>query len=172
MKSLRLLHILGFALVLTLAVACREGAHGDDPSQAGQEPHPASTQGHAGHHHDPPHGGAPVVLGAEAYHVEFVLDADTGRLRAYVLDGHMERFIRIPAPALDVVLDLPGGPEPLTLAAVADAATGETVGDTSHFAGQSDRLRGQTSFAAALHNITVQGRTFGPVTFHYPHGNE
>lgn len=172
MKSIRLLPALGFALVLTLTIACRDGGHGDDLSPVGKQRGPGSSHGHAGHHHTPPHGGAPVVLGAEAYHVEFVLDADTGRLRAYVLDGHMEQFIRLPAPALEVILNLPDGSQPLTLAAVASAATGETVGDTSHFAGQTDALRGRTNFPAVLSSITIRGQTFENVAFDYPRGNE
>jgi len=38
------------------------------------------------HEHKPPHGGAPVVLGDEEYHVELVLDAPAGKLDAYVFD--------------------------------------------------------------------------------------
>lgn len=172
MKAIRLLPTLGFALVLTLTIACREGGHGNEPSPVGPQRASGSSHDHAGHDHTPPHGGAPVVLGAEAYHVEFVLDADTGRLRAYVLDGHMEQFIRLPAPALEVVLKRPDGPQPLTLAAVANAATGETVGDTSHFAGQTGALRGQTNFQAVLRSITIRGQTFENVAFDYPRGNE
>lgn len=172
MKAVRLIPTLGFALVLMLTVGCREGGRGDDASQGGQQRAAGSSHGHAGHHHTPPHGGAPVVLGAEAYHVEFVLDADAGRLRAYVLDGHMEQFIRLPAPALEVILNLPDGSQPLTLAAVANAATGETVGDTSHFAGQTDALRGRTNFQAVLRSLTIRGQTFEKVAFDYPRGNE
>src|ERR1022692_4220466 len=46
------------------------------------------------HEHHPPHGGTPVVLGDEAYHIELVLDASAGTLQAFVLDGELENFIR------------------------------------------------------------------------------
>jgi hypothetical protein len=65
---------------------------------------PATAAGHAHdhsahqHEHKAPHGGTPVVLGNEAYHLEFVLDPATGKLSAYVLDGEMEKFVRTASP--------------------------------------------------------------------------
>jgi hypothetical protein len=150
--------------ILGLLTACREAgssardtAHRHDPG---------------GHHHTPPHGGVAVVLGSEAYHVELVLDRDAGRLGAYVLDGHMEQFVRIPAPSLEVVLKLPEGETSLALAAVANPATGETVGDTSHFAARSDLLKGRTNFSAVLRTLTIRGRIFNDTAFEYPRGGE
>ncbi len=75
----------------------------------------------------------PVVLGAEIYHLEFVLDPASGQLSAYVLDGEMENFIRIAAPSFEVVATVGGVKQTLFLAAVANYATGEKTGDTSLF---------------------------------------
>src|SRR5512140_2435958 len=92
----------------------------------------------AKHEHHAPHGGTPVALGDEAYHLEFVRDADAGKLTAYVLDGEMEEFIRVKAATLEVVATIGGAKQPLTFRAIANAATGETVGNTSQFEASAD----------------------------------
>lgn len=164
MKSSSLSGFVWMIGILGLLTGCREAGSGPRDT--------AHRHDHGGHHHAPPHGGAAVVLGREAFHVEFVLDSDAGRLGAYVLDGHMEEFVRIPAPSLEVVLKLPEAETSLALAAVANAATGEAVGDTSHFAGQSDLLKGRTNFQAVLRTITIRERTFNDTAFEYPRGSE
>lgn len=151
-------------LVALLVAGCGPGGQ-RAPESAGD------AQGHA-HAHTPPHGGAPVLLGDHAYHLEFVLDAATGDLSAYALDGHLENFIRLPAEGIDVVLKLPAGEETLRLLPVASAATGETVGDTAHFQARSPALIGQTNFNAVVSRVDFRGRVFENVAFNYPKGNE
>jgi hypothetical protein len=58
------------------------------------------------------------------------------------------------------------------LAAVANPATGETVGDTSLFEGQADWLKTAREFDATLKTITVRGTTFAEVKFNFPKGND
>lgn len=125
-----------------------------------------------GHHHEPPHGGAPVVLGDEAFHLEFVFNSSDGLLRAYVLDGHMESFIRIEQPELELAIDLDGHEESVFLAAVANPDTGETVGDTAQFEATIDELVGVERFDCRVLNIEIGGATFSDVSFTYPEGNE
>src|SRR5882757_2198315 len=84
-----------------------------------QSPESAAAAKPAKHEHHPPHGGTPVVLGDEVYHVELVLDAAAGKLQAFVLDGEMENFIRSAAPSFDIVASVNGAPQTLTLKAVA-----------------------------------------------------
>ncbi|HEY4990141.1 MAG TPA: hypothetical protein VII09_10060, partial [Opitutaceae bacterium] len=60
------------------------------------------------HHHHAPHGGTPVELGDEAYHLELVLDEATGTLQAYVLDAEMEDFVRSPDRTLEVTATAAG----------------------------------------------------------------
>src|ERR1035438_8875229 len=68
----------------------------------GQSPPSTAPPGHPHkHEHHPPHGGTPVVLGDEAYHIELVLDASAGTLQAFVLDGELENFIRSAAPSFE-----------------------------------------------------------------------
>lgn len=126
----------------------------------------------AKHEHHPPHGGTPVVLGDEVYHVELVLDPVAGKLQAYVFDGELENFIRSASPSFEVVAVVGGETKPLVFAPVANAATGETAGDTSLFEAQADWLKTTREFDAVLKEITVRGTVFKDVKFNYPKGND
>lgn len=120
------------------------------------------------HEHIPPHGGTPVVLGNEEYHVEFVLDAAAGKLAAYVLDGELEKFVRVAAPSFTVSAKLADRTELLTFQAVPDAATGET----SLFEAQAGWLKTATTFDATLTELSVGAKKFSAVAFNFPKGND
>jgi hypothetical protein len=120
----------------------------------------------------PPHGGTPVVLGDGDYHVELVRDAATGTLSAYLLDDDMEDFVRSPSPSFQLVATVAGTPQTLVLSAVANPATGETVGDTSLFQAQADWLKTTGNFNATLHGLMVRGKTLADVSFDFPAGND
>ena len=134
----------------------------------------------ADHVHEPPHGGALQVLGDEAAHVELVLERGAGRLTAYLLDGEAERAVRIAAPVLELRVDRIDGadaspavrPFVLSLAAVANVLTGETVGDTSQFEVTDARLAGVKRLAGEIPAITVRGMRFERVRLLVPEGNE
>ena len=132
----------------------------------------ASATTSATHAHHPPHGGTPVVLGGEAYHLEFVRDAIVGKLSAYVLDGEMEEFIRLTAPSLELVVIISGARLTLTLHAVANPATGEKIGDTSLFEVDAEWLKGTDNFDAVITGIDIRGTHFGPVAFNFPKGSD
>lgn len=112
------------------------------------------------------------MLGQELYHLELVRDSAEGRLRAYVLDGELESFIRVPAPALELSVTAGSAPRRLLLAAVANPATGETVGDTACFEGQADWLRTAANFDGVLVRLEVRGTVFTDVAFNFPRGND
>jgi hypothetical protein len=153
-------------LLAVLALPIAVGAGCSRPPQAAEsgEPHH--------HQHHPPHGGTPVVLGDEAYHIELVLDAATGTLQAFVLDGEMEDFIRSGVPSIEIDATVHGAPRALLLAAVPNPATGETVGDTSEFEVQADWLKGAPEFDGVLRRIAIRGSTFTDVKFNFPRGND
>lgn len=113
-----------------------------------------------------------MVLGDEAYHVELVLDAASGTLQAYVLDGEMEDFVRCAAPSIEIDAAAGGAPRVLVLAAVPNPATGETVGDTSLFEARADWLKTTGEFDGVLKSITIRGTTFSGVKFNFPRGND
>lgn len=124
------------------------------------------------HAHHPPHGGTPVVLGDEVYHIEMVLDPPTGTLQAYILDGEMENYVRSTMESFAITAKLPGHDESLRFQAVTNRATGETVGDTALFAVQANWLKTQSNFDAVLKQIIIKGQTFENVRFNFPKGND
>jgi hypothetical protein len=132
---------------------------------------PAPAVPAASHEHHPPHGGTPVVVGSEAYHLELVAEPSEGALTAYVLDSEMEQFVRI--PSLSIEIDVSGRQgRTLILKAVANSATGETEGDTSCFRVQDPWLRSAPSFDATIPGLEIRGTRFGPIGFNLPKGND
>ncbi len=128
---------------------------------------------HEHHEHKAPHGGALVGLGKEFAHVELVLEKTTGKLTGYVLDGEAEKPVRLAQKAIELKISMDAGQKSaLQLMGVANTLTGETEGDTSQFAGQSDALKGVTKFHAEIASIAVKGQTFTKVAFGFPEGNE
>jgi hypothetical protein len=126
------------------------------------------------HEHHAPHGGTLVELGEEFAHLELVLNAQTGTLTAYILDGEAEQSVRIVQPQIEVNLRLPGSAKALalTLPAAANPLTGETVGQSSQFQAHAEALKGATRFTGTVKSVTAKGGTFENVSFQFPEGNE
>ena len=152
-------YFLMLAVLVVLGQAGCGGGHDHDHSHAGP------------HHHEPPHGGAGVTLGDEAAHIEFLADAETGTMIAWFFTPHMERYLRVQVESFEVLAKLPEGEARLTFHAVANAGTGETVGDTSQFVAGADWLVGVEAFDAVLPEVSVRGRVYRSVAFNYPKGN-
>ncbi len=138
---------------------------------AGCKPSSAPSHSHGGHHHEPPHGGTAIELGEEEAHLEFVLDAAGGKLTCYVLKAHMAGFQRITQASLELTATVGGKAEPLTLQAVANAATGEKAGDTSQFEAQADWLKTAKTFDVELKGINVRGKDYPALKFNFPKGS-
>ena len=157
------------ALALTLVLpACKDQHAGHDHGKPGDAKKEAAHK----HEHTPPHGGAPVVLGEEEYHLEIVRDAAAGKLHLYVLDGHLDKFVRITAASIEVTATVANAPQMLTFKPVANPATGEKLGDTSLCEAQADWLKTATNFDAVVKLLDVKGKQFKDVKFNFPKGNE
>jgi hypothetical protein len=122
------------------------------------------------HVDQPPHGGTAVVLGDDDFNLELVRDAASGTLRAYLMDGEMEEFIRVADRQLDLEIDRDGRRRTLTLKPVADPVTGETVGDTCLFQAQADWLKQADHFKGVIKRVAIQDRTFKSIPFAFPEG--
>lgn len=145
--------LLSFALVATVLLAgCSKSPD-----------HAASAGGHA---HAAPHGGVLFEIGEHAYNLELVRDKSAGKLTAYLLDGHAENFVRIAAPSIELTAIAGGERRPLTLQAVANPATGETVGNTSQFEAQADWLKSVGEFAGTISTLEIKGTRFDNVGIH------
>lgn len=150
------------ALLLGLATAVVVGMAGcrkDDDHDHGAEGH--------GHGHEPKNGGQLVEIGSHQFNFELLADANAGKLTLWVLDAHAENYVRIPAPTLTVKASVDGGEKVLVLAAVANAASGEKVGDTSQFEGSADWLKTAKGFSGTVQAVTLRGQSFGDVAFTY-----
>lgn len=113
-----------------------------------------------------------MVLGAETYHLELVREPEAGKLTAYLLDGEMENFIRSSETSFTVDAVVNGKTNTLVFQAIANSATGETVGDTAQFEAQAAWLKTAANFDATLRQLTVRGRRFENVAFKFPRGND
>ena len=153
--------LLSWAAAFGLLTGCGDSPH---EHHAGEKPHQ--------HEHTPPHGGTPVVLGKEQYHLEFVLAATNGLMQVYVLDGHMENFVRLTNTTIEVAVQVDGKSQALSFNAVATTAAGETVGDTALFEARAEWLKTTTNFDGTIKALTVRGARFENVTFNFPKGNE
>ena len=60
----------------------------------------------------------------------------------------------------------------MQLSGVANVLTGETEGDTSQFAAQSDGLQGASEFHVEIVSIAIKGQMFTDIDFEFPAGNE
>ncbi len=125
--------------------------------------------------HTASHGGALAGLeydGLEAAHLELAADPATGALTVYLLDAEAEAAVRIPQEIIEAEVYLPNDPQPATIEfkAQENPATGETAGDTSVFAAQSDRLKGVSEFKITLRSIFIAGVEIDDTSFGYPEG--
>ena len=136
---------------------CRESSHDHQHGHS-----------HHGHSHTPPHGGTAVILGDEQYHIEFVHDTAGGKLQAYILDGHMDKFIRLTNEVFQVSAQLNSKTETLSFKAVATPATGERVGDSALFEAEASWLKTATNFSATIPRLIVRGQSFENVQFQFP----
>ncbi|MDO8540168.1 MAG: hypothetical protein Q7S40_06955 [Opitutaceae bacterium] len=131
------------------------------------EPARAATGEHV---HRAPHGGALFEIGEHAFNLELVRDAVTGSLTAFVLDGHAENFVRSSSPAIELIAIVGAERRPLTLRAVANNATGETVGNTSQFEGQADWLKTTPEFPATIASLEIRGTKFQNIAIYLKKG--
>ena len=146
-----------FGVAILLAVLCAGAASGN------------------AHEHKAPHGGTLIVLGTEFAHLELVLDAKTGTLTAYVLDGEAEKFVRVQQKEIALRLsveDKQQEPVAVTLKAVANVLTGEKEGDTAQFEGAASSLQGAARFSGVISALAARGTEFREVRFRFPEGNE
>ena len=158
-------------LSMLLGLALFSGC-GEHPKPEAAAATPTAPVAPIKHEHKAPHGGTPVVLGEEEYHLEFVVNAASGKLNAYVMDGELENFIRISDESFLITAVVSGRDEVLTFQAVASKATGEKVGDTSLFEANAPWLEAEPSFDGVLSEITVRSKKFSQVHFKYPKGND
>jgi len=153
------------ALVLPAVLfACNK--HDEAPEQAGEHAE------ESGHTHEPLiEGGSLIELGDHEANLEVHLDAETGELVIYLVDGHASDYVRSTQVALAVTVQpAAGDPYALTLAQVASTLSGEKVGDSSKYQIQDDRLKGVAELHGKVASVSMKGSTYANVEFAWPAG--
>lgn len=144
------------SIALGLALAgCGRSDHGDHA-------------GEGGHGHQPKNGGHLIEVGQHEFNLEVLRDAAAGRLTVWLLDAHAENYVRVAATQLDLEVTAGGTLRNLSLQAVANAATGEKVGDTSQFDGTADWLKGAGSLSVRVPKLSLRGKAFDGLSFEFP----
>jgi hypothetical protein len=134
------------------------GCSGDDPS---------SSHGSV-HVHQAPRGGVLLELGphGSGHNLE-LLENPEGKLEIYVLDAHAENHIRISQPFLELsLIDANRSANPLVLQAIADAATGETVGNTALFRSEPS-ITDLLPLRGKILSIAIGSKTYTAQTFEF-----
>ena len=170
-------------LVLGLASSsCRDGGGGHDHSHDGhshdghshdghshdEHSHDGADSGDEGHVHVAPRGGTLIVLGEETFNAELILEADVGELTLYLLDAHAENPVRVEQATIELVVQIGGAEQTLTLAAQASALTGEEVGDSSEFRVRADALRGVEGLSGRISHVNALGAEWVDIQFVHP----
>ena len=144
-----------------------QGDHGHDHASGAAHDHGAG--GHTHEKSGTPHNGTPVQVGDHGYHLELVNDTVGGKLMAYVLDGHMEKQVAVPATTFELVAKTGGQEHRLTFSPVTNAPNA-TAEKTSVFAAPAEQLKNVTAFEGTIAKITLDGKTFENISFTYPKG--
>lgn len=169
MKTFQIWPLISGAVLLSAGCSDHDTHAGHDHDHSGHTH--AHVEGH-GHVHSPPNGGTPVVLGNESHHIEFVAQPTNKLMEAYILDGHMDEYVRLKIPSFEVLARLSDGDQLLQFNAVTNLATGETVGDTALFRAEADWIDADSDFDAEIVSIEIQSNVYSNVNFHFPSGND
>lgn len=157
---MKILVILSLALTLG-GMGCSEHVHDEN------------CQSHGGYHvHTALMGGEliPVDEHGSGYNLEVLID-ESDHLSIYILDAHAEGFVRISQPTLEVLITQDNESKVLKLNAVADSATGETVGNTSHFRSSSS-VQANTPFDGKIKSLIIGSREYNHTKISYSGTNK
>lgn len=141
----------------------------------------ADSAGHShapgeAHSHDaeqaPPHGGTPVLVADDEFHLELVLDPVAAKMQAYVLDGHLERYVQVPETNFVIVAKSGGSTEQLTFQRVPEPGSGTVPATSALFEARAEWLRTTREFEGSIPTITLNGKTHLNVSFPFPKGTK
>ncbi|MHB1306267.1 MAG: hypothetical protein ACYDC1_07465 [Limisphaerales bacterium] len=170
MKILKPFVFLTTALLLTVAVGCRDASDSHGHSHAGGDAH--SHEAENSHDHAPPHGGTPVVVADDQFHLELVHDPTAGRMQAYVLDGHLEGYVQVSETSFGMVAKAAGKDELLTFRRAPESTSGNVPEKSSLFEAQAEWLKSAREFEGHIPALTLNGARFTNISFSFPKGSK
>jgi hypothetical protein len=169
MKKLKPFACLTTVLLLTVAVGCRDSSSSHGHSHEGENAHSHD----AGHDdHVLPHGGTPVIVAGDKFHLELVHDATAGKMQAYVLDGHLEGYVQVPETSFAILATTGGKDEQLAFQRTPEPASGKVPEKSSLFEAQAEWLKATKAFEGSIPTITLNGTTFTNLSFSFPKGSK
>ena len=127
---------------------------------------------HSAHNHPAPNGGQLVELGehGSGFNLELVLH-EQGFLQIYVLDAHVQNFVRISANSIDIeITDQNGTARIITCEPIEDPITGETVGNTSLFT-STERINEILPLQGVINKIDIMEFSYENVEINFS-GNQ
>ncbi len=113
-----------------------------------------------------PHGGPLTDIGPRKYTLEFLLDRDEGHLTIHTLDAQAAAPVRTGSEGLELRIRIGDEPQErfLILAPLANAATGESAGDTTRYAGDAPWLKTRETVSLNVVEIVIRGRKHREIT--------
>lgn len=152
---------MGALAALALLNGCRDS-----------QPPRDQASGHSHNDHAPPHGGTPVVVAEDKFHLELVLDASAGKMQAFVLDGHLENYVALTETNFLLLAKTNGREEQLAFHRAAEPASGKVPDKSSLFESQAEWLKVTKEFEGGIPTITLNGTTFTNISSSFPKGSK
>lgn len=160
--------LLGAVSVLGLLSGCseRENASSHGHSHVDGEAHDHGAEAAT------PHGGTPVMIAEEKFHLELLADPSSGKMQAYVLDGHLETYV--PVSETKFVMEARSGDDTkrLEFISLPDIQSGSSAAKSFLFEAKADWLDKVKEFDGSIPTITLDGRTFTNISFPFPKGTK
>ena len=124
---------------------------------------PESEEAEHAFAHAPIYGGQLIEIGEHFAQVELVHEPGTGKLSAYIWDGHVEHARPVAMESIRITI----GAYVMKLLPVSNPLTGDEPGRSSQFEGQSERLRDVERFEGVLGRMRFGEAQFEETEFHY-----
>jgi len=140
-----------FSTALLILFGCSTDPHSSDHGSA--------------HIHQPLRGGVLMELGkhGSGYNLE-ILQNTNDHLEIFILDAHAENYVRISQPSIE--LTLTDSNQTMSLGAVADPATGETVGNSALFRTESN-ISKNIPLQGILRSLKIGSKTYTDQPFEF-----
>lgn len=120
----------------------------------------------------PPHGGTPVIVGEDEFHLELVLDTEAATMQAYVLDGHLEGYVQVTETGFEMIAISGDDSNALEFTRAAYPGTTSVPQKSALFEAQADWLKSAKEFEGKISTITLGGKTFTNISFPFPKGTK
>ena len=112
------------------------------------------------------------MVAEHKYHLELVRDATNGVMQAYILDGDLHDFIRVPETNFTLTANVAGKTEHLEFQRATNSTSPNPSDPSFLFEGRADWLKSVANFDGLISSITLKGQTFTNVTFPFPKGTQ